>query len=680
MPAQPFKNRLINEKSPYLLQHAHNPVDWHPWGEEAFNLAKSSDKPIFLSIGYATCHWCHVMSSESFDDAEVAKMMNDVFIGIKVDREELPEIDSLYMEFAQTLMASGSGWPLNVILTPDLKPFYATTYMPPETRQGMMGVKQLTSHIKQLWESEERELLFDQAEKLVDLFERSSLTRGNELPTEILVDEALEVLFESADPLYGGMAGMPKFPLGYQCQFFLDYAKIFNDSRPLFFVETTLDMMHRGGINDHVGGGFSRYSVNEKWTVPHFEKMLYDNALLGGAYLDTWKFTKKEKYKNSAERILDYILREMKHDEGGFYSAEDADADGVEGAFYLWSKEEITTILPKDDASLFCEFFDVIPEGNFEGKNILRSFLSLEEFAEYKEIPFQNLEERFERCIKLLFENRSKRTRPFKDDKILVSWNALMIDTCVRAGLAFQNEAYLTAGVCATRFIRKHLWKNGKLLRRFREGHSGFEGSLDDYSSLIRALITLYEAGLGKEWLDWAIEMTSILEQQFKADEGAFYLTDPNHSILLRRCELYDSALPSGNSLHAENLLRLYQITQNREYWIQAEDILKVAKSYIEAYPQGATYHLLALMRYLDKGAPTFIIALDKNDSLKNELNVLIHTEFIPHNAIIWAEDSEYIPIEGKTTLYICKQGKCLSPISDWSEMEKAILDEKWKT
>jgi len=627
MPAQPFKNRLINEKSPYLLQHAHNPVDWHPWGEEAFNLAKSSDKPIFLSIGYATCHWCHVMSSESFDNAEVAKMMNDVFVGIKVDREELPEIDSLYMEFAQTLMASGSGWPLNVILTPDLKPFYATTYMPPETRKGMMGVKQLTSHIKQLWESEERELLFDQAEKLVDLFERSSLTRGNELPTEILVDEALEVLFESADPVYGGMTGTPKFPLGYQCQFFLDYAKVFNDSRPLFFVETTLDMMHRGGINDHVGGGFSRYSVNEKWTVPHFEKMLYDNALLGGAYLDTWKFTKKEKYKNSAERILNYILREMKHDEGGFYSAEDADADGVEGAFYLWSKEEIRTILPKDDCALFCEFFDVIPEGNFEGKNILHSFLSLEEFAEYKEIPFQNLEERFEGCIKLLFENRSKRIHPFKDDKILVSWNALMIDTCVRAGIAFQNEAYLTAGMCATRFIRKHLWKNGKLLRRFREGHSGFEGSLDDYSS-----------------------------------EGAFYLTDPNHSILLRRCELYDSALPSGNSLHAENLLRLYQITQNREYWIQAEDILKVAISYIEAYPQGATYHLLALMRYLDKGAPTFIIALDKNGSLKNELNVLIHTEFIPHAAIIWAEDSEYIPIEGKTTLYICRQGKCLSP------------------
>ncbi|NGX51424.1 MAG: hypothetical protein K1060chlam2_01290 [Chlamydiae bacterium] len=680
MPAKPFENRLINEKSPYLLQHAHNPVDWHPWGEEAFNLAKSADKPIFLSIGYATCHWCHVMSHESFDNPQVAEMMNDLFVCIKVDREELPEIDSLYMEFAQALMASGSGWPLNVILTPDLKPFYAVTYMPPDTRQGMMGLIQLTSHIRELWESDERELLFDQADKLVDLFERSAVTRGTETPSETLVDEALEMLFESADPLYGGMRGAPKFPLGYQCQFFFEYAKIFNDSRPIYFAEITLDMMHRGGINDHVGGGFSRYSVDEKWSVPHFEKMLYDNALLAGAYLDGWKFTRKEKYKKVTQRILDYILREMRAEEGGFYSAEDADSEGVEGAFYLWTKKEVEAILPEEERALFCEFYDVTSDGNFEGKNILRRTHSLEEFAEYRGIEIEGLEERFERCLKLLFDERAKRTRPFKDDKILVSWNALMIDSCVKAGLSLQNESYLEAALGAIRFIKSHLWREGKLLRRYREGSSDFEGSLDDYASLIRALITLYEAGQGREWLDWAIEMTTLLEQQFKADEGAFYLTSPDHSILLRRCELYDSAQPSGNALHAENLLRLYQITRNREYWIQAEDILKVAKSYIENYPQGVSYHLLALMRYLDNDAPTFIIALDKDNSLKNELITLIYDRFIPHSAIHWAEDSDYIPIDGKTTLYLCKQGKCLAPLNEWSEMEKAFLDEKWRT
>lgn len=680
MPAKPFENRLINEKSPYLLQHAHNPVDWYPWGEEAFNLAKSQDKPIFLSIGYATCHWCHVMSHESFDDPEVAAMLNDIFVCIKVDREELPEIDSLYMEFAQALMASGSGWPLNVILTPDLKPFYAITYMPPDTRQGMMGLKQLASHIRQLWESDERELLFDQAEKLVDLFERSALTRGNEIPSEVLVDEALEMLFETADPLYGGMKGAPKFPLSYQCQFFFDYAKTFNDSRPLFFVENTLDMMYRGGINDHLGGGFSRYSVDEKWVVPHFEKMLYDNALLGGAYLEAWKFTKKEKYKKITENILDYILRDMKQPGGGFYSAEDADAEGVEGAFYLWTKEEVQAVLPSEDCALFCEFYDVTHEGNFEGKNILHRTHSLEEFVQYKDLELRETEKRLNRCLTLLFEERSKRNRPFKDDKILVSWNALMIDTCIKAGLALQNERYLRAGLEAAEFILQHLWKEGKLLRRFREGHAGFEGSLDDYASLIRSLITLYEAGMGKMWLDWAIQMTSLLEEQFKAEEGAFYLTGPLHSILLRRCELYDSAQPSGNSLHTENLLRLYQITHNREYWIQAEDILKVAKNYIEAYPQGALYHLLTLMRYLDKEAPTFIIALDTKGSLKEDLVRMIHSQYCPHAAVIWAEGSEYVPVNEKTTLYICKQGKCLPPLTEWSEIEKAFLDEKWKT
>ena len=665
------KNRLINEKSPYLLQHAHNPVDWYPWGEEAFEKAKNQEKPIFLSIGYATCHWCHVMARESFDNPEIAQRLNDVFVCIKVDREELPEIDGLYMEFAQALMASGTGWPLNVILTPELKPFYAVTYLPPEPRQGMMGLNELINHIQQLWESDEKELLFDQANKLVDLFEKSVTTRGDEIPTSTLIDEALELFFEIVDPVFGGIKGVPKFPLGYPSQFFLNYAKTYNDPRPLFFVEKTLEMMHLGGIYDHVGGGFSRYSVDEKWLVPHFEKMLYDNAILSGTYLNGWKFTKKEKYKTICQEILEYVLRDMKHPDGGFYSAEDADIDGVEGAFYLWTKDEIKTILPSDQFDVFCDYFDVTDVGNFEGKNILHRTLPIDEFCEYRSLNSIETEGMLKNGLTLLYEARQKRKSPFKDDKILVSWNALMIETFVQAGRAFDNAVYLEAGENAAKFIRTHLWKEGKLLRRFREGAADYEGSLDDYASLIRALITLYEAGRGEDYLNWALEMTSYLEQEYKADEGAFYLTGPNHSILMRRCELYDSAQPSGNALHAENLLRLYQITHKRDYWIQAEDILKVAKSFIEAYPQGASYHLIALQRYLDRQATTLIISLDEKNTYENDLKKLIFSNFHPHLVIAWKKNSDEYPcIEGKTTLYPCSQGKCQAPITEWEKIE----------
>ncbi|MCB1109890.1 MAG: thioredoxin domain-containing protein [Chlamydiia bacterium] len=674
MPSPSFENRLIKEKSPYLLQHAHNPVDWYPWGEEAFEKAREEDKPIFLSIGYATCHWCHVMSRESFENPKIAAAMNQVFINIKVDREELPEVDSLYMEFAQALMASGTGWPLNVCLTPDLKPFYAVTYLPPEERQGMMGLGALIEHIRKLWESEEKELLFDQANKLVDLFEKSVMTRGDEIPSEALVDDAIEVLFETADPVYGGQKGAPKFPVGYQCQFFLNYAKLYDDARPLFFAEKTLTMMCHGGIYDHVGGGFSRYSVDEKWLLPHFEKMLYDNALLSAAYLDGWRYTKKEHYRQICVEVLDYVLREMKHPEGGFYSAEDAETEGVEGAFYLWSRQEIEALLSPDDASLFCGYFGVTHEGNFQGKNVLHHTLSVEEFCEARGFKKEDVVHSLCSSLEVLRRERERRARPFKDDKILVSWNALIIDTLLKAGVALERDDYIAAGVKAVHFIKKFLWKDGRLYRRFREGETNYEGGLDDYASLIRALITLYEVGEGEWYLEWAQEMTMLLEKEYKADGGAFYLTGPDHSILLRRCELYDSSQPSGNALHAENLMRLYQITHHREYWIQAEDILKVAKGFIEAYPQGASYHLLNLIRYLDKELPTLVVALNPEKTGKKELLKLVYSNLVPHLTLSFKEEAkEYPLVEGKTTLYFCTQGKCHPPITDFAEIENFI-------
>lgn len=664
-----FENRLIKEKSPYLLQHAHNPVDWYPWAEEAFEAAKKLDKPIFLSIGYATCHWCHVMSRESFENPEIASLMNETFINVKVDREELPEIDSLYMEFAQALMATGSGWPLNLILTPELKPFYAITYMPPTTRQEMMGVKELATHINKLWKSNERELLLDQAEKLVDLFARSVQTRGEELPSEGHLDSAIELLYEAIDPVYGGMKGAPKFPLGYQIPFFLQHARREQDSRSLFFAELTLSMMHRGGIYDQVGGGFSRYSVDEKWAIPHFEKMLYDNALMAIAYLEAWKLTKKPRYRQVCEEILEYLLRDMQHPGGGFYSAEDADTDGEEGAYYSWHAQEIKRLLPPDDCDLFCEYFDVSQGGNFGGKNVLHRTMTIEEFSELRGLDPLVIETRLDACLNLLFEARKERKRPFKDDKILVTWNAMAIDVFIKAGRAFQNETYLKSGLAAATFIRQNLWKEGKLKRRFREGQTDYEGGLDDYAYLIRALITLSEADLGSSWLDWALELSDFLEKEFKANEGAFYQTGPEHSILLRRPELFDGAQPSGNSIHAENLIRLSQLTQNREFKIQAEDILKVATSYIETYPQGACYHLIALQHYLDKQALTIVIALDEKESLKEEILEVLSTEFNPHHVVFWKRQNdkrfeENVPLEGKTTIYVCKQGKCESPIT----------------
>lgn len=659
------ENRLIKEKSPYLLQHAHHPVDWYPWGAEAFEKAREEGKPIFLSIGYATCHWCHVMARESFNHPKIAERMNEVFVSIKVDREELPEIDSLYMEFAQALMAAKVGWPLNVILTPEQKPFYAVSYLPPEPRQGMMGLRELINHIDELWKSEEKELLFDQANKLVDLFEKSVTTRGDEIPTEGTLNDALDALFESCDPIFGGMKGAPKFPMGYQSDFFLTYSKLHDDPRPLFLVEKTLKMMHQGGIYDHVGGGFARYSVDERWQVPHFEKMLYDQAILAESYLNAWKYTKKGEYKRTCQEILEYVLREMKHPDGGFYSAEDAELDGVEGAFYLWTKGEIKKVLPEEQFQLFCDYFDVTESGNFEGRNILRRTLPIEEFCTSRNLSLMDTMGALQNSLLLLRAARLERKRPFKDDKILVSWNGLMIHAFVKAGMAFGEQSYVEIAEKGARFIHKHLWAEGKLLRRYRDGAADYEGSLDDYASLIRALITLYEAGRGEFYLDWALEMTEHVEESYKADEGAFYLTGPEHSILMRRCELYDSAQPSGNALHAENLLRLYAITHQHSYRIQAEDILKVAKSFIEAYPQGACYHLIALQRYLDKEALTLIIALDDQKTGEEELKNKLFSGYSPHLSIVWKTESKDYPcIEGKTTIYPCKQGKCGAPIN----------------
>lgn len=681
-----YTNRLIHEKSPYLLQHAHNPVDWYPWGEEAFKVARDHGKPIFLSIGYATCHWCHTMERESFESLEVADLMNETFINIKVDREELPEVDSLYMEFAQSMMAGSAGWPLNVILTPDLEPFFAATYLPPHTSHGLMGLTELIIRIREVWEGEEREKVMEQATKIVEVFAEGIHATGTELPSKEKIRGAAEMLFKLADPIYGGLKGVPKFPVGYQYSFLLSYSTTMKDSRALFLTERTLDMMQRGGIYDHLAGGFSRYSTDEKWLVPHFEKMLYDNALLAQTFLEAWQITKKPLFKAATSEVLGYVLRDMTHPEGGFYSAEDADSEGKEGYFYTWDYNEIMDVLGQEQGNLFAEYYGVTPEGNFEGRNILNVRLRLEEFAQKFKLDPHKLEEQFRENRKALWEVREKRPHPLKDDKVLSSWNGLMIQSLAETGAAFQEGVYINAATRAAQFINKHLWTDGQLLRRWREGEGLYHAGLDEYAFLIRGLLMLFEVGQGSDWLRWAIELTNILSKQFKIKDGAFYQTDgTDPSIILRKCHYSDGAEPSGNAVQTENLLRLYQMTRNEKYLLEAEDVLKAAKKFIDNYPPGYLYHIMNLNRLYDRQAPVLVIALNKEREHFSALQTAIFQHYIPHKAVMWKfaddlfletviEDIRLqIPVNDQTTLYICREGRCETPLTHLREMIEAI-------
>ncbi|MBI3236564.1 MAG: thioredoxin domain-containing protein, partial [Chlamydiales bacterium] len=603
----------------------------------------------------------------------------------KVDREELPEIDSIYMEFAQALMASAGGWPLNLLLTPDLKPFFAVTYLPPMNRKGLIGMPQFIEHINQVWKSEEKGLLIDQADKIVEIFEKSSFSTGDSLPPQGILTAAAELLFEMIDPIYGGFKGEPKFPMGYQSLFLLEYAKEKKESRAMFCVELTLDKMLQGGIYDHLGGGFSRYSVDESWQIPHFEKMLYDNVLLIDAYLQAWQFCQKKNHLKTATQTLDYLLREMVNSDGGFYSAEDADTDGHEGIYYTWTLSEIREILSNEQAEIFCGYYGVKSTGNFEGRNVLHISSSIEEFSESVRLPQEEVESILESCRQALFKRRSVRNRPFVDDKVISSWNGLAIHTMAKAYGLLEKEAYGQAACKSAQFLHDHLHKEGRLYRRWRDKEARFNGGIDDYAFLIKGLITLFEQDLGTQWLEWAITLCDTLVQEFKVAEGAFYFHIADPHLLLRRCEFYDGAEPSGNAVHCENLLRLFQITGNPSYLSQAEDILKAAKQTIESYPPGACYHLRALLRYYQNNAPLIVIALDEQNSLSKEIKKSIASHFNPYLSVVWKRGNDHLldrlvpslkgkgPIDGQTAVYICRQDRCQEPVFEKEAILQAI-------
>lgn len=680
-----FTNRLIHEKSPYLLQHAHNPVDWYPWGDEAFREAREQDKPIFLSIGYATCHWCHVMEKESFENVEVAKLLNDTFINIKVDREEHPEVDGLYMEFAQAMMSGLAGWPLNLVLTPDLKPFFSSTYLPAETMRGFLGMKQLILKIHEIWSHpEERENVIQQAGKIVDAFAHEEEPL-DQMPEEHLIQEGTELLFKTADPVYGGSKGAPKFPMGIQCCYMLHYSKQSQDGRALFYAEKTLQMMYKGGIFDHLEGGFSRYSVDEAWMIPHFEKMLSDNAILIQTYTEMYQYTRQTLYREIAEKTIQYVLDHLQGTEGAFYSAEDADSEGEEGKYYTWNWQEVHDLLGKD-APLFCDFYCVFPIGNFSGKNVLHMPLTLEEFAIKHQLDENLLFQTLEKARNTLLAERKKRAAPSFDDKVITSLNGLAIFALVQASIAFNEPKYLQIAEKAAQFIKDHLFKDDLLYRRWRDQDARFEGCLDDYAFMTRACLALFQTGLSSEWLEFAMELSELIEERFASEQGGFYFSSKvEENLPFRRAEFFDSAEPSGNGIQAENLIILSQITQDLSFLDRAAKIFRGAREYMEIYPPGACTHLISYMHFLDQKKPTIIISLNDQQDNKKEIVEMIRGKYLPHSVVFFNHDQDerlkdILPVtrklhclQNKTTVYVCSSSFCYQPEYELSKIWQLI-------
>jgi len=684
-------NRLLSEKSPYLLQHAHNPVHWYPWSEEAFQAAAREDKPIFLSVGYSTCHWCHAMAHESFEDQDVADLMNQTFICIKVDREERPDIDQMYMSVAQAMTGRG-GWPLTIIMTPEKKPFFAATYIPKTGSRGQAGLMEIIPRIKELWDKNRDELL-GSADKILDYLQTQSQTSAQTEAANLdaaFLARGYDALASIYDPQNGGFGTAPKFPSPHNLFFLLRYWHRTGDEQTLQMVEETLQAMRMGGIYDHVGFGFHRYSTDAQWLVPHFEKMLYDQALMVIAYTECFQATGKEEYATVACEILDYVLRDMTAPRGGFFSAEDADSEGEEGKFYLWTAEELKETLDKVEFKLLIRLFDVYESGNFEkGGNILRLRSSIKDGAAVLKISEQDLNERLELIRSKLFLAREKRVHPFKDDKILTDWNGLMIAALAKASQALpeaKGAEYEKAAIKAADFIQKEMQTaDGRLLHRYL-GEAGIAANLDDYAFLIWGLLDLYETVFDAKYLKAALQLNQIMMQHFwdKDQGGLFFSADDADGLLLRRKEYYDGAIPSGNSIAMHNLLRLMHLTGQTELEERAWDL---ARSNARASGQilGSSMLLCSLDYAL---GPTSEIVLlgGKQDTVIIEMLQAIRARFLPNKSTILVcgkEIREIVPFtrnlppeEETTAAYVCTDHVCSLPTTSPKEMMR-LLGEK---
>ncbi len=684
-------NRLSKENSPYLLQHSGNPVDWFPWGSEAFTKAAEEDKPVFLSIGYSTCHWCHVMEKESFEDKETARMMNDVFISIKVDREERPDIDGIYMQVCQMLTGSG-GWPLTIIMTPDKKPFFAGTYFPKESRFGRPGMKELIPQIKNLWTTK-RDEINKSASEIVNALSVET-KKGSAAPGETFIEKAVKEFRDRFDSEYGGFGTSPKFPSPHNLSFLLRYYKSFKNENALEMVEKTLDQMRRGGIYDHIGYGFHRYSTDRQWLVPHFEKMLYDQALLTISYVELYQVTGEELYKKTAEEILEYVLRDMTSPEGGFYSAEDADSEGEEGKFYLWTKDEFEKVVGKD-SDLLSIIFNLKPEGNFsdplndntEPCNILHLKNTLNELSAETGLAEEVLKDKIDRAREKLFEAREPRVPPYKDDKILTDWNGLMICAFAKAARAFKNSLYEDAAAKAVKFIMTNLrTKDGRLLHRFRNGEAGITGNLDDYAFMISALIDLYETTFDVGLLKTAIEFNDLMITHFydSINGGFFFTPDYGEELITRNKEIYDGAIPSGNSIAVQNLLKLGKITGNASLEDKADETLHFFSEQINRMPSAFANSISGLITaYRD--SLEIVIAGSKDDKTTKEILEYFGRNFIPNKVILLKvpgdkELAEIAPFteqmvqqDKSATVYVCRHYACEMPVTSVDEIKKLM-------
>ncbi|WP_047152822.1 thioredoxin domain-containing protein [Aneurinibacillus tyrosinisolvens] len=679
-------NRLANEKSPYLLQHAYNPVDWYPWGEEAFNKARTEDKPIFLSIGYSTCHWCHVMAHESFEDEEVAALLNEHYISIKVDREERPDIDQIYMTVCQAMTGQG-GWPLTVIMTPDKEPFFAGTYFPKQSKYGRPGMMDLLSQIHDKW-TEDRDEVVGTGKQITQAIKdhRGAKRGGGELTPEVL-DKAYDQYNSTFDGQYGGFGQAPKFPSPHNLAFLLRHWKLSGQQHALDMVKKTLNSMHNGGIYDHVGFGFSRYSVDREWLVPHFEKMLYDNALLALSYLDTYQATGEERYAQVARQIFTYVLRDMTDPLGGFYSAEDADSEGEEGKFYVWRPEEIELILGKEDGARFCRIYNITDHGNFEHNTSIPNLIhqSLKDSAREEGMSEEELISFVERCRQTLFDAREKRVHPGKDDKILTAWNGLMIAAMARGAIVLSEPAYAEAAAKAVSFIRENLQnENGRLLARYREGEAAFPAYVDDYAFLIWGLLELYEATFDTDYIVYALDLQ---EQQFELfwdrEEGGFYFYgSDSEQLLLRPKELYDGAMPSGNSVSAMNLIRLAKLTGREDISRLAEDQIDAFAGEVSLYPQAHAHFMMAVQFIL--GPAKEIVIAAPNAEAAQEMIGTIRAQFLPNTVMSLvteenrAEFARLAPViedktmeDEKVTVYVCENFSCQAPVTDVEQLRK---------
>ncbi|MBD5507842.1 MAG: thioredoxin domain-containing protein [Lachnospiraceae bacterium] len=644
-----MSNRLINESSPYLLQHAENPVDWYPWCEEAFEKAKREDKPIFLSIGYSTCHWCHVMAHESFEDRKTAAILNRHFISVKVDREERPDIDSVYMAVCQAFTGSG-GWPMSIFMTWDKKPFLAGTYFPVRARFGMPGFSDLLRVVAEQWNSD-RETLLQSADEVIAHLKRPEFHYGD-ADNENLCVQAVRLFSESFDNIYGGFGDAPKFPMPHNLLFLLCYAAQNKAPNVLEMVEKTLTQMRKGGIFDHVGYGFSRYSTDKHFLAPHFEKMLYDNALLIIAYASVYAVTQNVLYLDTAEKTAQYVLREMTAPGGGFYSAQDADSEGVEGKYYTFTFAEIMEVLGKEKGEQFAGIFDITVGGNFEGVNIPNLLKSNDLHAD------------FEEEIQKLYDYRKKRSKLHLDDKILTSWNALMIAAlCVLYRVA-RKEEYLGAAVNAQVFLEKNVSRGLCLFASWREGKASEKGFLDDYAFYTAALMELYHATLNREYLERAEQFCREAAGKFvDSENGGFYLTDEDSAeLFINPKEIYDGAVPSGNGVMNYNFVRLYQLTEKEEYRELAQKQIHYMAGRAQEYLTGHGMFLFAKLLY-DNPPVHIVVAL--KDRLELE-NIRAQLPFLA-NVIVVSESGEYPLVNDKTTFYVCKGHVCLEPANTLS-------------